>query len=114
MPDQQILGHVADSARSGMSELSRYRWTITSRAVAAIGGGYLLSALFCASAGLALTRLDVSRLNAVMIATMLAFVVHAIAAIWAFRASSAKRVWFGMLAFGAFLGCSAALMGWQP
>lgn len=114
MPDQQILGHAEGSARSSMPELLRYRWAIASRAVAAIFGGYFLSALFCASAGLALIHLDVSRLNAVMTATMLAFVVHAIAAIWAFRARSATRAWLCMLVLGAFLGCSAALMGWRP
>ena len=114
MPDQQTLGHVAGSARSSMSTLSHYRWTIASRAVAAIGGGYGLSALFCASAGLALTHLGVSHLNAVMTATMLAFVVHPIAAIWAFRARSTARVWLGMLVMAALFGGSAVLMGWQP
>ena len=114
MPDQQTLGHVAGSARSSMSTLSHYRWTIASRAVAAIGGGYGLSALFCASAGLALTHMGVSRLNAVMTATMLAFVVHFIAAIWAFRAPSASRLWVGMVILAALLGGLATALGWKP
>ena len=106
MPSYKLPG----LARGGLSDLSRYRWTITSRALAASLGGYALSALFCASAGLAL--LGVSRLDAVMIATMCAFLVHAIAAIWAFRAASARRVWLGITTVSALCAGSAALMGW--
>ena len=110
MPSYKLPG----LARGGLSDLSRYRWAITSRALAACLGGYALSALFCASAGLALTHLGVSRLDAVMIATMCAFLVHAIAAIWAFRAASARRVWLGMAIVCALCAGSAALMGWIP
>lgn len=100
--------------RGGLSELSRYRWAIASRAIAAIFGGYVLSALFCAGLGLALVHLGSSRLDAVMIATMSAFVVHALAAIWAFRAASARRMWRDMAILAAILGGAAAIMGWTP
>lgn len=94
--------------------MTRYRWAIASRALAAIFGGYALSALFCASAGLALMHTGASRLDAVMTATMLAFVVHFIAAIWAFRAPSASRLWVGMVILAALLGGLATALGWKP
>ena len=110
MPDQYPLG----PARDGLSGLSRYRWAIASRAVAAVLGGYALSALFCASAGLALAHLGSSRLDAVMIATMSAFVVHALAVLWAFRADSVRKVWVGMAVLASIFGGTAVLMGWAP
>jgi len=96
------------------SGLSRYRWAIASRAFAAIFGGYALSALFCISAGLALDRLGSNRLDAVMIATMSAFVVHALAVLWVFHADSVRRVWTGMAVSACVFGGAAALMGWTP
>ena len=106
--------HSLGLAPSMTRSIARYRWAIASRALAAIFGGYALSALFCASAGLALMHTGASRLDAVMTATMLAFVVHSIAAIWAFRARSTARVWLGMLVMAALFGGSAVSMGWQP
>lgn len=94
--------------------LTRYRWAIASRALAAIFDGYAVSALFCAAAGLTLVQTGSSRLDAVMTATMLAFVVYAIAVIYAFRARSASRVWVGMAVAAALMGGLAFALGWQP
>jgi len=72
-----------------------YRVGIAARAVAAIGGGYLLAAL--ASTLLALV-LPLARADAVIIATMLAFVVYTCAILWVFATASAARAWTGLLA----------------
>ena len=114
LPDPVPHHYPLRPARDGLSEESRYRWAIASRAVAAGLGGYALSALFCASAGLALVNLGSSRPDAVMIATMSAFVVHALAVLWAFRADSVRKVWLGMAVLAGLFGGAAALMGWTP
>lgn len=97
-----------------MPTMAHYRWAITSRALAAVLGGYAVSALFCAAAGLSLLHTGTSRLDAVMTATMLAFVVHALSAIWSFRARSASRVWVGIGIAAALLGGLAFTLGWKP
>ena len=106
--------HSLGLAPSMTRSIARYRWAIASRVLAAIFGGYALSALFCATVGLALMHAGASRLDAVMTATMLAFVVHSIAAIWAFRARSASRLWVGMVILAALLGGLATALGWKP
>lgn len=84
--------------------LGRYRWAVASRALAAIGGGYALAAATAAGVGLALARAGSSGVEAVLWASMLAFIVHAIAALWAFGCASARRAWLG-------IGIPAVLLG---
>lgn len=110
----QVPASPRPASASSASSMPRYRWAIASRALAATAGGYALSALFCASAGLALLHAGASRLDAVMTATMLAFVLQPIAAIWAFRARSTSRVWVGMAILAALLGVLALALGWKP
>ncbi|MYN14846.1 iron transporter [Pusillimonas sp. TS35] len=71
-----------------------YRLNVASRAVLAIGGGYVLSALVAASLGAAL---PLPRIQAALAATLLAFVVHACFAIWVFCVGSTARAWLGWL-----------------
>jgi len=77
--------------------LHRYRWMIASRSVAAIFGGYGLAAAFSTCMSLILPLAGMSRSDAVLTSTMLAFVIHAVAALWAFSCTSTWRTWTGIL-----------------
>lgn len=79
-----------------LGPLARYRWAVTSRAIAAVLGGYVLSATSAAALSLALPLAGVARVEAVLWATMLAFMLHALAALWCFGCSSAWRAWVGV------------------
>ncbi|MDR0441397.1 MAG: iron transporter [Candidatus Accumulibacter sp.] len=74
------------------------------RCLLAIFGGYGLAAL--ASTALALA-LPLSRMDAVMAATMLSFVIYLLAVIWTFAAATPWRAGAGLLfpaiALGAWL-----------
>lgn len=87
-----------------VASLGRYRWAVASRALAAIAGGYALSAATAAGVGLMLTRSGSTGVDAVLWATMLGFITHAIAALWAFGCANATRAWLG-------IGIPAALLG---
>ncbi|MEC4721251.1 DUF3649 domain-containing protein [Noviherbaspirillum sp. CPCC 100848] len=80
---------------------TRYRCGVAMRAVAAIGGGYLLAAL--ASAVLAAV-LPMPRADAASVATMMSFAIYACAVLWVFAARSALHAWTGVLASAALLG----------
>lgn len=88
--------------------LLRYRAAVASRAVAAIGGSYLLSAACAAVGARALVWLGVARADAALGMTLLAFILYAVAAMWAFGCASAWRAWYVICLPGAGL----ALLGW--
>jgi len=79
----------------------RYRGGVAARAVAAIGGGYVLTATASALVALAL---PLPRADAVTIATLLSFVVYTCVILWVFATASALRAWIGVLAVSAVLG----------
>ncbi|QTD46359.1 DUF3649 domain-containing protein [Ottowia testudinis] len=87
----------------------RYRLGVAARALAAIGGGYALSAL--ASVALALW-LPVARAEAVTWGLLAAFVVYPLAVMWVFAARSAARAWLGLALPAALLGLPVALHQW--
>lgn len=75
------------------------------RALLALLGGYAVAACWAA----ALARLlPGAKADATLVATMAAFVVYALAAIWAYAARSTLRAAVGLLAAGAL----AALIAW--
>lgn len=76
--------------------LGRYRLLVASRAVAAIFGGYALAAVFAACMGFAFQKAGMTRPDAVTGATMLAFVVHAVASIWVFACLTTRKAWLGI------------------
>lgn len=78
------------------SGLGRYRVQVALRAVAAVGGGYALAAASAAAGALGLQSLGLARPDATLAATMLSFVIHAVAAMWAFGCTSAVRAWAGI------------------
>jgi len=71
----------------------RYRLAVTSRAAAAIGGGYVLAS---AAAACLAVWLPLARVDAVVAAQMLSFVVYACAALWVFATRNAWRAWAGV------------------
>jgi len=89
----------------------RYRLGVASRAIAAIIGGYALAA---ASTAVLSLVLPMSRVDAVMTATLLSFTVYTCAAIWVFAARDALHAWLGIgvptivMGLGLFLLRSAA------
>jgi hypothetical protein len=85
-----------------------YRVAVLSRAMAAVYAGYALAAAWAASMSLGFAALGMARTEAVMAATLLAFVVHAIAVTWAFGCKSTRRAWLGLSAPAAAL----ALLAW--
>lgn len=77
--------------------MARYRWAVVSRALAAVAGGYGLSAAFAAAFGLACAHwCGMGKADAVTLSTMLSFVVFAVAVLWAFACRSAWRAWLGI------------------
>lgn len=76
-----------------LNEDVRYRLGVASRAIAAIVGGYALAA---ASTAVLSLVLPLSRVDAVMTATLLSFTVYTCAAIWVFAARDALRAWLGI------------------
>ncbi len=88
----------------------RYRANVAARVVAGSLGTYAVAAL----AAMALARiLPMGRLDAVVVATLVAFLVIPAVAIWAFLARGPWRAWTGVLAVSALLAGIAWAAG-QP
>lgn len=92
------------SPNKAVPSLGRYRWAVVSRLLAAVAGGYALSAATAAGVGLLLARSGSTSVDAVLWASMLAFIAQAVAALWAFGCANARRAWLG-------IGIAAALLG---
>lgn len=73
----------------------RYRLAVASRAVAAIAGGYVLSALGAMAMAL---WLPLARAEAVITGTLASFAVYTCAVMWVFAARDAWRAWAGLAA----------------
>lgn len=80
---------------------TKYRLSVASRAIAAIGGGYAVAAL---STALLASLLPMAPADAVITATLLSFTVYTCAAIWVFAARTAWHAWIGLAMPGALLG----------
>jgi hypothetical protein len=78
-----------------------YRLAVASRALAAIAGSYVLSAV---STTLLATLLPQSKAEAVITATLLSFIVFCCAVLWVFAARNAWRAWVGLLVPSAVCG----------
>lgn len=89
-----------------LTEETRYRWGVAARALAAIGGGYGVTA---AATSLLAVLLPLPRADAAIIGTMLSFALYACAVIWVFSTRSAARAWTGMLVVGGLLAALLCL-----
>ena len=99
------------SARTTVSTTPAWRRSaaVLSRLLAAVCGGYALAAGCVALVSVALPRLvGVPRGEAVLLASMLGFVVYLVLLLWAF-AARLWRVW-AVLAGGAALSFGLALL----
>jgi hypothetical protein len=94
-----------------ISDSWRYRLAVASRALAAIGGGYALSAF--ASALLA-SLLPQSRVEATITATMLSLIIFCCAVLWVFAARNAWRAWTGIVVPTAVCALAMWLRGSLP
>ena len=112
--------HAADGAPRprlrpflALGDAARYRWAVASRALAAIAGGYVLSALCSTALGL---WLPLARAEAVITGTLASFAIYAGAVMWVFAARSAGRAWAGLAVPAAVLGAVLwlALRGAAP
>jgi len=72
------------------SPSTSYRLAVASRALAALAGGYLLTASMIGALAL---FLPMERAAAALTATMLSFAIYACSVLWAFAARSAWLAW---------------------
>ncbi|MHA6721115.1 ketohydroxyglutarate aldolase [Sphingomonas sp. RS6] len=86
----------------------RYRSNIAVRAVVGSVGAYIVAALFAAAVA---RTLPIGRLDAVVPATMLAFVVAPVVTIWAFLARGPLRALAGVAVAAALLAAIAWAAG---
>ncbi|GAB2463435.1 hypothetical protein GCM10027082_13840 [Comamonas humi] len=89
----------------------RYRAAIASRALAAALGGYALAAAATAALTLLLAQ-SLPRVEAVVWSTMLAWLLYAMAAGWAFWARSAWSAWSGIALPAAVLALTTLAPRW--
>lgn len=92
-----------------MSGLTRntkpvYRWSVASRALAAIAGGYALTSLIVLLLSLALPWVGVSQAEAVLASTILSFLIYTAIIMAVFHARSAGRAWALLIGAGVPLG----------
>ena len=92
--------------RFSLTDGARYRLAVASRAVAAIGGGYVLAALCGAALSL---LLPLVRVEAVLTGTLASFVVYTCAVMWAFAARTAWLAWAGLAVPSAVVGAAVWL-----
>ena len=97
------------------SVLRSRRLSIASRMIAAIFGGYAVTALETLALSLTLPFIGVGRAEAVFATTMVSFLIYAAVIMAVFHARSALRAWIGivvaMLVCGAVVGAAKAFGG---
>lgn len=93
-----------------MQILMNYRLGVASRALAAVGGGYAVSALAVAALALCLPGREVDR---VVSATLTGLLVYPCAVMWCFATRSAARAWLGLIVASLLLG-AVILLGGRP
>lgn len=76
-----------------LSERTRHRWSVASRALAAAGGGYVTVSLFSLAIPLLLAALGGDRAQALLAVSMAGFPLYAAIIMAVFHARSATRAW---------------------
>lgn len=86
-----------------------YRLGVASRALAAIAGGYAVTALLVAALARTLAlALGVAPATSVFACSMAAFLIYPLLAMWIFRVARAAQAWRGL----ALLAAGSALVLW--
>ncbi|WP_448120996.1 hypothetical protein [Xanthomonas arboricola] len=100
---------------SSTASVTRYRWSVAGRVLAASIGGYALTSTGCSVLAQLLSRFaGVSPAVSVLSMTLLSFAIYTGVVLWMFRARSALRMW-GWLGVGiAVLGGASWLLGHPP
>jgi hypothetical protein len=88
-----------------------HQWSVLSRVVAAVGGGYLLASLMAIVAS---RVMPLPHASAVMTGMLLSFLFYACAALWVFAARNARVAWTGLLVLAVPLAVVAWLLGPTP
>src|ERR1700712_744083 len=87
-----------------------YRLAVTSRVLAAVLGGYLVSAL----ASISLTMwLPMARAEAVVTGMMTSFLVYLVAVLWCFTCRNAWQAWIGLIVPSLVLAAVSGLAYWM-
>jgi hypothetical protein len=87
-----------------------YRLAVTSRVLAAVLGGYVITAL----ASVCLTLwVPMARAEAVVTGMMSSFVVYLLAVIWCFACRTAWRAWLGLIVPSLLLAAAAGVAYWM-
>ena len=87
-----------------------YRLAVTSRVLAAVLGGYLVSAL----ASVSLTMwLPMARAEAVVTGMMSSFLVYLVAVLWCFACRTAWQAWVGLMVPSLVLAVVSGLAYWM-
>lgn len=94
-----------------MKVLTAYQWSVVSRVVAAIGGGYLLASLMSI---VVVRAMPLPHPSAVMTGMLLSFLFYAGAALWVFAARSARAAWLGLVIAAVLLSLLAWMLGPAP
>lgn len=94
-----------------MKALTSYQWSVVSRVVAAIGGGYLLASLMSI---VVVRAMPLPHATAVMTGMLLSFLFYACAALWVFAARSARAAWLGLIIAAVLLSLLAWMLGPAP
>ena len=75
---------------------AKQRWSVTSRTLAAIVGGYALTSLITVALSLALPWLGMNQAEAVLASTIVSFLIYAAIIMGVFQARTALRAWLGL------------------
>lgn len=75
------------------SDSARYRWSVASRTLAAVVGGYAHTSLFTVALSMLLAQLGMNLAEAVLATTMGSFMYYAVLIMAVFHARSATRGW---------------------
>lgn len=76
---------------------ARRRWATASRTIAGTLGAYALASLVTVALSLLLDRMGMTRVEAVIAATLASFTIFAFVALAAFQARTATRAWLCLL-----------------
>ncbi|WP_249341060.1 MULTISPECIES: DUF3649 domain-containing protein [unclassified Sphingomonas] len=86
----------------------RYRANVAARVAAGTVGAYMVAALFAAATA---RMLPMPKVEAIMPATLLAFLVGPAVTLWAFLARGPWRAWAGVILLAALFAAIGRLAG---
>ena len=100
------------SARSARTDTSRqHRLSVTSRVLAGTLGAYVLTVQITVVLSFLLSRIGLTKVEAVTAATLTSFAVFAALSMAVFHASHVTRAWIWLVATGAPLALTGYILG---